>query len=52
MEEQLLEGIDFRTHSFEWEMMPRSYDEALMIQRIIHAFRVAMLPDTFAGWRW
>lgn len=49
MEEQLLEGIDFRTHSFEWEMMPRSYDEALMIQRIIHAFRVAMLPDTFAA---
>ena len=49
MEEQLLEGIDFRTHSFSWELMPRSHDEAIQILRIVHAFRVAMLPDTFAA---
>tara|TARA_A100000164_G_C21939319_1_gene789761 strand:+ start:1032 stop:2132 length:1101 start_codon:yes stop_codon:yes gene_type:complete len=49
MEEQLLEGIDFRTHSFAWDMYPRSEKEAIMVQQIIHAFRVAMLPDTFAA---
>ena len=30
-------------------MYPRSYEEAVMVQRIVHAFRVAMLPDTFAA---
>jgi len=49
MEEQMLESVDFRTHSFEWDMYPRSYEEAVMVQRIVHAFRVAMLPDTFAA---
>ena len=49
MEEQMLEGVDFRTHQFAWDMYPRSYDEAVMVQRIVHAFRVAMLPDTFAA---
>ena len=49
MEEQMLDSVEFRTHSFEWDMYPRSYEEAVMIQRIVHAFRVAMLPDTFAA---
>ncbi len=49
MKEQTLEEIKFRDFSFSWDMYPRSYDEAVMIQRIVHAFRVAMLPDTFAA---
>ena len=46
----MLEGVDFRTHSFSWDMYPRSYDGEAMAERIVHAFRVAMLPDTFAIW--
>jgi len=49
MEEQFLEGITFRDHSFEWEFMPRNSKEAIMVQKIINIFRLAMLPDTFAA---
>lgn len=49
MKEQMLEGIDFRSHSFDWEFMPRSHDEAIMVTQIINIFRLAMLPDTFAA---
>jgi len=49
MEEQFLEGITFRDHSFEWEFMPRNSKEAIMVQKIVNIFRLAMLPDTFAA---
>ena len=50
MEEQVFKGIGFRSHSFSWTLMPKSKEEALMIERIIAAFKVATLPDTFANY--
>ena len=47
MEEQLLEGIGFRSFSFQYEFYPRSKEEADMVQQIMFYFRTAMLPDTF-----
>jgi len=49
MLEQMMaeDPLNFRTHQFEWEMMPKSYDEADMVTKIINIFRLAMLPDTF-----
>ena len=49
MKEQLLEEVAFREHQFTFTMMPKSKLEADQCIQIIHAFRVAMLPDTFAG---
>ena len=51
MEEQVFKGIGFRSHSFSWTLMPKSKEEKVMIERIIvHAFKVATLPDTFANY--
>lgn len=50
MEEQTFKGIGFRSHSFSWTLMPRSAKEALEIEKIIAAFKVATLPDTFANY--
>ena len=36
MEEQVFKGIGFRSHSFSWTLMPKSKEEALMIERIIN----------------
>ena len=48
LEQQLAEDpMNFRSHSFEWEFMPKSHDEAIMVTQIINIFRLAMLPDTF-----
>lgn len=47
MEEQMLEGIGFRSFSFQYEFYPRSEQEADMVQQIMYYFRTAMLPDTF-----
>ena len=47
MEEQMLEGINFRSFSFQYEFYPRSEEEADMVQQIMYYFRTAMLPDTF-----
>ena len=49
MKEQTLEEIEFRSFEFSWDMYPRSQAEAIEIQKIIYAFRVASLPDTFAA---
>ena len=50
MKEQAFEGVEFRDHSFEWEFYPRSPEEALMCQKIINGFKIALLPDTFASY--
>ena len=50
MEETIFEGIGFRSHSFSWTLMPRSPEEAFMIEQIVAAFKVATLPDTFANY--
>ena len=47
MEEQMLEGVGFRSFSFQYEFYPRSEEEADMVQKIMYYFRTAMLPDTY-----
>ena len=49
MEEQMLEGIGFRSFSFQYEFYPRSEEEADMVQQIMYYFRTAMLPDTYGS---
>ena len=49
MQEQFLEGVDFRSHSFEYEFMPKNEKEAQEVQKIITVLRLAGLPDTFAS---
>ena len=50
MQEQTFDKIEFRDHSFDWEFMPRSLEEAKLVNKIVAAFKVAMLPDTFASY--
>lgn len=47
MQEMALEGVDFRTLSFSYNMSPNSQEEADEINSIIYYFKTAMLPDTF-----
>jgi hypothetical protein len=49
MQEQMLEGVTFRSFSFDYEFWPKSAEEAEMANDIIYTFRTAMLPDTFGG---
>ncbi len=49
MEEQMLEGIGFRSFSFSYDFYPRSEAEADMVQQIMYYFRTAMLPDTYGS---
>lgn len=49
MEEQMLDGVQFRAFTFNYEFYPRSEDEARMINEIIYTLRTAMLPDTFGA---
>lgn len=49
MQEQMLDGIGFRSFNFTYEFYPKSQKEAEMMNNIIFAFRSAMLPDTFAA---
>jgi hypothetical protein len=48
MQEQMLDGIGFRSFNFTYEFYPKSQKEAEMMNNIIFSFRTAMLPDTFA----
>ena len=48
MMEQMLKGVDFRTFAFTYIFVPKSPEEAEMVNKIIHGFRSAMLPDAFA----
>ena len=47
MQEMALEGVDFRTLSFSYNMSPNSQEEADEINSIIYYFKTAMLPDTY-----
>lgn len=49
MQEQMLEGVAFRSFNFAYEFWPKTPDEASMVQQIIYYFRAAMLPDTFGA---
>ena len=49
MQEQMLEGVSFRSFSFDYEFWPKSEAEAKIVNNIIYSFRTAMLPDTFGG---
>ena len=48
MQEQMLKGVDFRTFAFTYIFVPKSQEEAEMVNQIIYGFRSAMLPDTYA----
>lgn len=43
--EATLQPLEFRTFSFNYEFNPRSEEEATQVRKIIHTFRMAMLPD-------
>ena len=49
MEEQTLEGVPFREFSFTFSFAPRSKAEAQQVNKILHTFRDAHLPDTFSS---
>lgn len=46
-QEQMLEGVDFRSFTFNYTFWPKSEAEAAMVNQIIYWFRTAMLPDTY-----
>lgn len=43
--ETTLQPLEFRTFSFNYEFNPRSEEETEQVRKIIHTFRMAMLPD-------
>ena len=47
MEEMLLEGIEFRTHSFTFTFFPKNKRESDEVREICHVFRRTMLPSTY-----
>ena len=46
MDEVLLEGVDFREFTFNYDFNPTSEDEAIEVGKIINTFRRATLPNT------
>ena len=49
MLEQMLEGVEFRDLSFQFEFWPKSEEEAREVMEIVRTFKLAALPDTFAS---
>jgi len=47
MEEMQFQGMDFRSHSFAFEFIPASAEEAQQVELICHHFKMLMLPNTF-----
>ena len=41
----LFEGVDFRTFSYAYEFLPKSWEESVKLKEIIKFFRVNMLPE-------
>lgn len=41
----VFQGVNFRTHSFEYKFMARNQQESDIIKEIIHLFRFHMLPS-------
>ena len=40
----LLKGPNYKQHSFSWHLVPKNYDESIMIQRIIRILNNASAP--------
>ena len=45
-QETVFRGVNYRQHSFDFDMSPRNADEAQSIMNIILTLRDSMLPDT------
>ena len=48
MQEQLLNGVPFRSWDFTFDFWPKTRDESQTVQEIIYFFRSSMLPDAFS----
>ena len=48
-QEQLLDGMQFRTFDFTFDFYPKSVDEASVVKEIIKTFRQSMLPDSYVA---
>ena len=48
MQEQLLQGIPFRSWDFTFDFWPKSMEEANNVNKIIYVFRSSMLPDAYS----
>ena len=46
--EQILDGVPFRSWDFTYDFYPRSQEEAKSVLKIIETFRMSMLPDTYS----
>lgn len=44
-----LEQPEFKEHTFEWKLSPRSRDESDMLTKMIHSLRKGMLPSVDGG---
>jgi len=47
--ELLFSGVNLRSFPFTFDFAPRSYDEAMMVKRIIRAFKSSIVPRTNRG---
>jgi len=47
--ELLFSGVNLRSFPFVFDFAPRSYDEALMVKKIIRAFKKSIVPKTNRG---
>lgn len=43
-EETTFQGTDYRNHSFDFKMVPKSMEDVQTIKNIIHKLRISMLP--------
>jgi len=48
LQEQMLDGVPFRSWDFTFDFWPKSQEEAALVNGIIYAFRTSMLPDTYS----
>jgi len=48
MQEQMLNGIPFRSWDFTFDFWPKSTEERDNVNEIIYIFRSSMLPDTYS----
>ena len=47
--EMVFEGVDRRSFSFDFKMMPKSESEAIMVDKIVNMFRFYMAPSFDGG---
>jgi hypothetical protein len=47
LQEQMLDGIPFRSWDFTFDFWPKSSEEATKVNEIIYTFRSSMLPDAY-----